>query len=96
MELREFQRLIEETYFARDSRRGLGGTFLWFTEEVGELASVVRQGTLEEKKEECADVLAWLFSLASLMGIEMEEAVAKYAGGCPVCRKTPCECAEKS
>ena len=96
MELKEFQRVIEKTYFDRDSKRGLGGTFLWFVEEVGELASVIRQGTLEEKKEECADVLAWLFSVASLSGVEMEEAVSKYAAGCPACKKMPCECIEKS
>ncbi len=95
MELKEFQRLIEKTYFARDSKRGIGGTFLWFVEEVGELACVIRQGGLEEKREECADVLAWLFSLASLSGIDMEEAASKYAGGCPACRKMPCECVEK-
>jgi len=96
MELKEFQKLIEKTYFARDSKRGIGGTFMWFIEEVGELASALRQGTPEEKSEECADVLAWLFSVANLSGVEMEEAVTKYAGGCPACKKMPCECAEKS
>jgi NTP pyrophosphatase (non-canonical NTP hydrolase) len=95
MELGEFQELIEKTYFARDSKRGVAGTFMWFVEEVGELASAIRRGTPEDKKEECADVLAWLVSIASLAGVEMEEAVLKYAHGCPVCKKMPCACPEK-
>ncbi len=97
MQISEFQELIEKTYYERDARRGLSGTFLWFVEEVGELASALR----EEKDrrnlhEEFADVLAWLFTLASLSGIRMEEAIEKYAAGCPACRETPCTCPEDS
>lgn len=96
MELADFQRLIERTYFQKDSARGIEGTFLWFTEEVGELASALRRGTPAQQREEFADVLAWLFTLASLAGIEMEEVVSRYARGCPVCRSIPCLCGERS
>ena len=66
---------------------------MWLAEEVGELASALRRGTREAKEEEFADVLAWLCSLANLHGIDVEKAVAaKYAGGCPRCRKVPCAC----
>jgi len=46
-------------------------------------------------KKEFADVLAWLFSLASLSGINMEETISKYTAGCPVCHGIPCICIEK-
>jgi len=95
MTIEEFQRLIERTYFERDSRRGPGGTFMWFIEEVGELATALREGDKEAMRAEFADVLAWLTTLASLEGIEMSEAAQKYAGGCPRCRQMPCACSPK-
>lgn len=96
MHISEFQREIERLYFARDSERGLGGTFMWFMEEVGELATALRQDDREELLGEFADVFAWLVTLASLKGIDMEQAVRKYENACPACRKGPCECAPKS
>ena len=33
---------------------------------------------------------------AELTGVDMEEAVAKYAGGCPRCGGTPCSCPEEN
>ena len=92
MQLSEFQGLIERTYLQRDSARGLGGTFMWFVEEVGELATALRSGSRENLEEEFADVLAWLCTLASLTGVRMEHAVAKYANGCPACGHIPCTC----
>ena len=38
MRLAEFQQLIRDRYHATDAARGVPGTFLWFSEEVGELA----------------------------------------------------------
>ena len=96
MQIGEFQRRIEQMYFDRDSARGMGGTFMWFTEEVGELATALRTDDKEAMKGEFADVLAWLCTLASLAGISMEEAVLKYARGCPSCHKTPCDCSRKA
>jgi len=95
MLIREFQKKIEDIYLQRDRARGMGGTFMWFIEEVGELATALREGDREEQKAEFADVFAWLVTLASMAGIEMEEAVQKYGRGCPSCNKTPCECRSK-
>ena len=94
MRIREFQTLIEDIYFERDSRRGIGLTFAWFVEEVGELArGLVRPGRTKIE-EEFADVLAWLATLASLRGVDLETAAqAKYGAGCPRCRAKPCCCA---
>jgi len=95
MELGEFQKRIEDIYFERDSSRGLEGSFLWFVEEVGELATALREGDKAARQEEFADCLAWLTTLASLAGIEMEAAAGKYADGCPRCKATPCDCPGK-
>ena len=95
MDIEGFQKLIEEMYLEKDTKRGLAKTFMWFTEEVGELSRALREDNREELKKEFADVLAWLFTLASLSGIRMEETLSKYTAGCPVCKKTPCLCAEK-
>jgi len=97
MQVSEFQRLIERIYFERDNARGTGGTFMWFVEEVGELATALRAG--HDKKalaDEFADVLAWLCTLASISGVEMDEAIRKYADGCPGCHRAPCTCSEKT
>jgi len=88
-----FQEMIESIYYDRDHARGVEGTLLWFVEEVGELVRAVRRGERQNLEEEFADVYAWLASLASLHGLDLEAvARGKYAGGCPKCRKTPCAC----
>lgn len=78
--VREFQRLIDAVYGEKDRARGIEGTFLWFHEEVGELTRAVRRGhDRENLQEEFADVFAWLVSMASMLEIDMEQAVqAKY------------------
>ena len=93
MRITEFQRRIEEIYYERDSSRGLAGTHMWFCEEIGELTRALRRGQTEELEGEFADVLAWLSTLASIAGIDLERAaLAKYAEGCPRCRSIPCDC----
>jgi len=42
--LDEFQKQVESIYFERDSARGVAGSFMWFLEEVGELAHALRAG----------------------------------------------------
>lgn len=94
MRIRDFQRRIEQIYFARDSARGLAGTHMWFCEEVGELTRALRRGKESELEGEFADVLAWLATLASIAGVDLERAArAKYERGCPRCTQAPCVCA---
>jgi NTP pyrophosphatase (non-canonical NTP hydrolase) len=91
--LAEFQQLIREMYFEKDVARGVEGTFLWLMEEVGELATALRNGTHEERLGEFADVLAWLTTIANVSGVDLAEAVSrKYGSGCPGCRKFVCTC----
>lgn len=89
----EFQKLIEDIYYERDSNRGLEGSTLWFVEEVGELVRALRRGERDNLEEEFGDVFAWLVSLASIAGVDLEQvAFDKYGQGCPRCLGTPCTC----
>lgn len=91
--LEKLQQLIRDLYGAKDERRGVEGTFMWFMEEVGELSAALRNGTHQERLLEFADVLAWLVTLANCVKVDLEEAIqAKYGGGCPGCNQTPCVC----
>src|SRR6478752_1680030 len=93
MTIRGFQARIHELYGAKDAARGDAATFLWLTEEFGELATALRSGTDEELALEMADVLAWLVTLASIRGIDLESAVRrKYGRACPGCGHVPCDC----
>lgn len=92
MELAQLQDLMERTYGARDRERGRPATVAWLAEELGELARAVRKGTPEEQLHELGDVLAWLASLAAQLGLSLEDAAARYAGGCPRCGGLPCSC----
>jgi NTP pyrophosphatase (non-canonical NTP hydrolase) len=93
MQVSQFQKLIERIYYERDSARGLAGTHMWFCEEVGELTRALRRNKREELEGEFADVLAWLATLASIAGVDLEAAARKkYEHGCPRCKSTPCGC----
>ncbi len=91
--LADLQRIIRDTYDDKDRRRGVDGTFMWFMEEVGELATALRGGTPAQRAAEFADVLAWLATLANTVGVDLEAAVRdKYGQGCPGCGQAPCRC----
>lgn len=75
----EFQAMIRERYFETDNARGTPKTFMWFMEEVGELATALQGDDRENLVEEFADVLAWLTTLANINGVDLSEAIeAKY------------------
>ena len=89
----EFQQLIRRMYLEKDLARGVEGTFMWFMEEIGELATALRNGSHEERVGEFADVLAWLTTIANVVGVDLTEAlVAKYGSGCPGCGRLVCTC----
>ena len=94
MKISEFQKHIEAIYFKKDSARGIEGTFMWFAEEIGELTRAIRRDDDRDNlEEEFADVLAWLVTLASMKGVDLEIAAQKkYAQGCPYCSAVPCAC----
>jgi len=92
MDVGELQELMARTYGERDVERGVSAAVAWLAEEVGELARAIRKGSHEERLHEFADVLAWTASLANQTGVDLNEALARYADGCPVCTKIPCRC----
>ena len=83
MLLSDFQEFIRSRYFATDSARGAPATFLWFSEEVGELAHAIGKHQRGERtdadranlQEEFADVLAWLTTLANILDVDLTQAV---------------------
>jgi NTP pyrophosphatase (non-canonical NTP hydrolase) len=92
VEIREFQQLIGQIYLDRDQRRGADRTFLWLLEEVGELTRAYRRKE-DNVGKEMADVLAWMVSVANLLGIDLEsEVLKKYPRACPLCSSSPCTC----
>ena len=106
--LESFQQLIHEMYFEKDKARGIPATFLWLSEEIGELAAALRETDPSEQSRiptdefnlrrknlaaEFADVLAWLATIANVAEIDLSQAVReKYGSGCPGCHQFICEC----
>ena len=78
MTIREFQQFIRDKYYATDLARGTSGTFMWFVEEVGELASALAGDDDGDKAEEFADVFAWLCTLANINDVDLAQAIEKY------------------
>lgn len=80
----QFQRHIHDRYAAADRARGTAGTFLWFIEEIGELATALHGNDRTNLEEEFADVFAWLCTLANINDVDLATALArKYLGDAP-------------
>ena len=90
----QFQKHIADRYEKHDRARGTPGTWLHFSEEIGELArALARNDNKKSLEDEFADVLAWLATIANVAGIDLEQAVfEKYGRGCPGCGQLVCRC----
>ena len=76
--LAAFQKHIRDRYYAADSARGTAATWLWFSEEIGELArALARQDNRENLEEEFADVVAWLCTLANINDVDLAAVIQK-------------------
>ena len=81
MTIKDFQQLIAKRYQKRDNARGTPKTFMWFIEEVGELATALADeiASKKQKEEEFADIFAWLCTLANINDVDIEKAcINKY------------------
>jgi len=78
MHISQFQQLISQKYQKRDQQRGIPATFMWFIEEVGELATALASNDEKNKKDEFADVFAWLCTLANISNVDLQKACDKY------------------
>ncbi len=80
MEISAFQSWIRDRYDATDRARGPSKTFIWFAEEFGELAHAIGKFEKGEPdhanlREEFADCLAWMCTLANICDVDLEEAL---------------------
>ena len=78
MKIKEFQEFISDRYETRDRQRGTPATFMWFVEEIGELATALAGDDQVNKAEEFADVFAWLCTLANINDVDLSQAIQKY------------------
>ena len=79
--IKAFQQHIFDRYEKVDRERGSPKTFLWFIEEVGELATALHGTDRANLEEEFADVIAWLCTLANINDVDLALAVTKkYLG----------------
>jgi len=82
--LSQFQRHVSERYEKADRARGTAGTWLHFSEEIGELARALARGDRANLAGEFADCVAWLCTLANINDVDLAEAVCeKYLGEKP-------------
>ena len=93
MQISDFQKMMHRTYFHRDSKRGIEGTYNWLMDEVKELGEALKADDKKALENEFADVIAWLASLANVTDIDLEKAaINKYSNKCPKCGGSPCKC----
>ena len=93
MHIKEFQKMMRQLYFERDSKRGIEGTLDWLKDEIEELKDSIEESDIQATEKEFADVFAWLASLANIVEIDLEKAVfSKYSNKCPKCGLSPCDC----
>ena len=72
-----FQKHIFDKYEKVDRERGTPKTFVWFIEEIGELATALNSGDRQNLEEEFADVVAWLCTLANINDVDLAEVLRK-------------------
>jgi len=79
-----FQKHISDRYESADRARGTPKTWMWFSEEVGELARALARDDRANLEEEFADVFAWLCTLANINDVNLAAAIEKkYLGEKP-------------
>ncbi len=72
-----FQKHISEKYEKVDRERGTPKTFVWFIEEIGELATALNGADRANLEEEFADVVAWLCTLANINDVDLAAAIER-------------------
>lgn len=93
LHISEFQKIMHQLYYHRDFKRGVKGTYAWLVSEVEELGDALKTDDKKALEDEFADVIAWLASLANIVGVDLEKAALnKYDKKCPKCECTPCQC----
>ena len=55
MHISEFQKIMRQLYFKRDSERGTEGTLDWLEEEVEELREALEEGDIKAAEKELTE-----------------------------------------
>lgn len=92
MDLAALQAQITATFGQRDHARGVDGTFRRLVEELGEVAKALRGTDRAALALELSDLVAWTLSVAALSHVDLDQALERYARGCPRCGTSPCRC----
>jgi NTP pyrophosphatase (non-canonical NTP hydrolase) len=92
MDVAALQAQITATFGQRDRERGVDGTFRRLVEEVGEVAKALRDSDRAALALELSDLVAWTLSIAALSRVDLDQALGRYARGCPRCGASPCRC----
>jgi NTP pyrophosphatase (non-canonical NTP hydrolase) len=93
MILEEFQQQMKDVYLDRDSAKGIDSVFTRLMDEVKELELALNNEPVKQIANEIADVIAWTFSIANLLEIDVAKALNdKYGLGCSKCDTIPCSC----
>jgi NTP pyrophosphatase (non-canonical NTP hydrolase) len=95
---------LNELYGPVNNKRSIEYLILRLSEECGETSSAVIASTRSEAMpeailygiaKELADGIAWTFSVANRVGIDLEkEYLARYSNGCRACGNAVCQCSE--
>jgi NTP pyrophosphatase (non-canonical NTP hydrolase) len=92
MDVAALQAQITATFGQRDRERGVDGTFRRLVEELGEVAKALRGADRAALALELSDLVAWTLSVAALSRVDLDQALGRYARGCPRCGTSPCRC----
>ena len=92
MDVAALEAQITATFGQRDRERGVDGTFRRLVEELGEVAKALRGTDRVALALELSDLVAWTISLAALSNVDLDQALGRYARGCPRCGTSPCRC----
>lgn len=92
MDVAALQAQISATFGQRDRARGVDGTFRRLVEELGEVAKALRGADRAALALELSDLVAWTLSVAALSQVDLDQALGRYARGCPRCGTSPCGC----
>ncbi len=94
--LSDWQKMFSDIYGRINNILPKVSVGLHLAEEVGELSMAFRLRQREGETNlfnEMADVMAWLFSLCSRVGVDLaKETWKKYPGICDTCISPKCEC----
>lgn len=91
--IRSWQGMFRRIYGEANARRGVEYAFRRLLEEITEVLDLTLPNitNFNNFKKEMADVGARIFSLATLLEIDLQGGLlARYRGVCPDCTETPC------